>query len=379
MASACNSPRVMNSLARSKSDEVSPSREGAISTSCAVSVARLWRTFCSVRMLIICAVTPVRVDKVSRLASGVPMLTTIRRCAPIWRATSTGVLLTRPPSPRMRPLTSIGANTPGTDMLERKAAARSPSRKVTGWPVSMSVATARNGVGNWSKLLTWRVDKVRRRKCDSSPRLDTEPSGALMPSAPMPTSSSGETSKSCSLRRCDNSRRSTRLANTLSQSSLRTSASTSLADRPLAYSPPTMAPIEVPAITSTGMRSRSSTLSTPTCARPRAPPPDRTRPMRGRASALPSGSAAEAGGDSACAQTAEAAPKPRHTAHNAAGPPRRKRWSIMASVYAAAPDLMQDKLAAYGRHGAPGRASPHHSSLTWISTLEATEASDSSM
>src|SRR5262245_15769717 len=39
-----------------------------------------------------------------------------------------------------------------------------------------------------------------------------------------------------------------------------------------------MAPMEVPATTSTGMRSRSSTLSTPTWARPRAPPPESTRP-----------------------------------------------------------------------------------------------------
>jgi hypothetical protein len=41
----------------------------------------------------------------------------------------------------------------------------------------------------------------------------------------------------------------------------------------------------VPAIASTGMRCSSSTLSTPMCAAPRAPPPDNTRPMRGRCAA----------------------------------------------------------------------------------------------
>src|SRR6266704_712508 len=38
----------------------------------------------------------------------------------------------------------------------------------------------------------------------------------------------------------------------------------------------------VPAMTSTGTRSSSRTLRTPTCARPRAPPPLSARPIRGR-------------------------------------------------------------------------------------------------
>ncbi len=48
-------------------------------------------------------------------------------------------------------------------------------------------------------------------------------------------------------------------------------------------SPPTTAPMLVPAIASIGMRISSSTFSTPMCAAPRAPPPESTRPMRGRA------------------------------------------------------------------------------------------------
>ena len=51
---------------------------------------------------------------------------------------------------------------------------------------------------------------------------------------------------------------------------------------PLAYKPPMMAPIEVPTIMSTGTCAASSALSTPTCAKPRAPPPESTRATRGR-------------------------------------------------------------------------------------------------
>ena len=42
-----------------------------------------------------------------------------------------------------------------------------------------------------------------------------------------------------------------------------------------------IAPIDVPTMKSTGTRASSSTLSTPTCEMPRAPPPDSTRATRG--------------------------------------------------------------------------------------------------
>src|SRR6187549_4214847 len=54
---------------------------------------------------------------------------------------------------------------------------------------------------------------------------------------------------------------------------------------PLAYRPPTTAPMLVPPMASMGMRNLSSSFSTPTWAAPRAPPPDSTSPMRGRACA----------------------------------------------------------------------------------------------
>ena len=111
-------------------------------------------------MLTIWVVTPSTVPSVSRPASGVPMLTAMITSAPMLRATSTGRLSTSPPSPRICPFTSSGEKTPGTDMLARKAAARSPRSITTALPVSMSVATARNGVGSWSKVGRWRVESV---------------------------------------------------------------------------------------------------------------------------------------------------------------------------------------------------------------------------
>ena len=58
--------------------------------------------------------------------------------------------------------------------------------------------------------------------------------------------------------------------------------SISVAERPLAYNPPTTAPMLVPAMASIGTCSCSRTFNTPTCATPRAPPPDSTKPTRRR-------------------------------------------------------------------------------------------------
>ncbi len=62
---------------------------------------------------------------------------------------------------------------------------------------------------------------------------------------------------------------------------------------PVAKAAPTIEPMLVPAMQSIGTRSSSSTLSTPTCAAPRAPPPESTRQILGR---LASGDCAEASG-----------------------------------------------------------------------------------
>ena len=71
--------------------------------------------------------------------------------ARISRAMFTGRLLVSPPSMSSMSPISVGAMNPGTDMLARITLARSPSPKTTRWPVTRSVATARNGIGSSSK------------------------------------------------------------------------------------------------------------------------------------------------------------------------------------------------------------------------------------
>ena len=225
----------MKSRALSKSPELSLPSCGVMSRSSPADMLAIERcTFCSVRMLIICAVRPISEFSVSRPPTGVPTLTAISRVAPISRATSTGRLLTRPPSPRMRSSHSTGANTPGTLMLERSASARSPSARMRSWPFSMSVATARKGVGRRSNWRTLRTGSVSRRSSASRPRLDRVPVGTRTSPSRRPNSIVAENSKSSSLRRCDRSCRSTRLAKSRSQAILDSSRSRSSADMPLA-------------------------------------------------------------------------------------------------------------------------------------------------
>ena len=76
------------------------------------------------------------------------MFTAITMSAPIARTTSTGKLLTSPPSTNNRPSISTGANAAGTLMLARITAESSPRSNTTASPVTKSVATARNGIGS---------------------------------------------------------------------------------------------------------------------------------------------------------------------------------------------------------------------------------------
>ena len=88
----------------------------------------------------------------SRCAGGSTRLTTMTTSAHRLRATSTGMFRTMPPSARMYWSVITGAKAPGMAMLARIAVARSPLSSTTISPVTMSVATARNGIGRWSKL-----------------------------------------------------------------------------------------------------------------------------------------------------------------------------------------------------------------------------------
>ena len=81
--------------------------------------------------------------KDSRVRSLALMSTAITTSAPIALATSTGMLLTVPPSARMWPSHSTGLRAPGMDMDACIALARLPWSSTKGVTVSMSVAMAR--------------------------------------------------------------------------------------------------------------------------------------------------------------------------------------------------------------------------------------------
>ena len=89
--------------------------------------------------------------------AGSTRFTTITTSAQVSRAMSTGMLRTIPPSARMYLSRVTGANAPGIAMLARMAVARSPLFRTTMSPVTMSVATARYGIGSWSKSGTMRA------------------------------------------------------------------------------------------------------------------------------------------------------------------------------------------------------------------------------
>ena len=88
------------------------------------------RTFCSVRMLTICDVTPISDVTSSRRSSGVPRFTAMTMSAPIARATSIGRLSVSPPSTSSWPEISAGAIAPGIDMLARITFGSSPRSRI---------------------------------------------------------------------------------------------------------------------------------------------------------------------------------------------------------------------------------------------------------
>ena len=88
---------------------------------------------------------------------------TITISAPISRAKSTGTLLETNPSTNKRLSMVTGAKIPGIDILARTANGRLPFFKTTASPVRISVATARNGIGNLSKSLIFATGASKRR------------------------------------------------------------------------------------------------------------------------------------------------------------------------------------------------------------------------
>ena len=121
-----------------------------------------------------------------RLSGGVLMLTAMITSPHSLRTSSIGRLLEIAPSTSRRPSISTGRIAPGIDMLARIACARLPWSSTTASPVSMSVATARNGIGSFEKSATPADCWVRPRIALSIGTPDTTPFGAsrLKPRTP---------------------------------------------------------------------------------------------------------------------------------------------------------------------------------------------------
>ncbi len=132
--------------------------------------------------------------------------------APIERATSTPRLRTSPPSTSWRLPTATGAMPPGTDIDARMAVIRLPSFSTTISPVPRSVAIARNGIDNWSKLRTV-VNFTSLRSWASTDTPVMMPLGSTMPSAVRPSSGTMYGSESSALRRIGRSARGGRSVN----------------------------------------------------------------------------------------------------------------------------------------------------------------------
>ena len=148
---------------------MSPS-SGAISTSRGPSDAICRSTLALPRKLISCVPTVNAELIASRFIAGVEMLTAMTTSPQSLRASSIGRLLAIPPSTSRRPSISTGAMAPGTDMLARIARDRLPRESTTASPVSMSAATARNGIGSLSKSPTSTACCVSWRK---NPSIET--------------------------------------------------------------------------------------------------------------------------------------------------------------------------------------------------------------
>jgi hypothetical protein len=123
-----------------------------------------------------------------RLSGGVEMSTAITTSAQTLRAKPIGRLSAMPPSTSSRPSISTGANAPGTDMLARMAWDRLPRLSTTASPVSMSAATARNGIGSFWKSVVPTVGSTSLRRKLSIETPATTPLGSARPSPVRPYS-----------------------------------------------------------------------------------------------------------------------------------------------------------------------------------------------
>ena len=254
-----------------------------------VSAARDSRVPRRTMMPIIWFVTSSADSSPSRCASGKLTSTAMITSTPISRARLTGRLSTSPPSTSRRPPISTGASTPAPTCSRAAPSRGRPSaapraRRSRGRSQARGTASAagRSPARRPTRIVALRSTWVIFWPC-TSPSGSTTPSPARKPSAPR-----ARKLRSSCLRRIHEvlARRA------VAQQVLPVERAEDLGRspsplRPAAYSPPTTAPMLVPATASIGMRISSSARMTPTCAAPRAPPPLSTRPMRGRSAAGP--------------------------------------------------------------------------------------------
>ena len=112
----------------------------------------------------------------------------------------------------------------------------------------MSVAIARNGMGNWSNVATLSTFRVNSCRNDSRLLPDSAPLKVLNCPSRKPISKANGNCASCSLLRKPMSRRGGESESSVGQLTVVICFSISAGDIPLAYSPPTMAPIDVAAM-----------------------------------------------------------------------------------------------------------------------------------
>ena len=96
-----------------------------------------------------------------------------------FRAISTGRLRIMPPSASTLPSRTTGEKAPGTAMLARMATEISPRSSTTISPSSMSVDTARKGIGRSSKSSVYRAPATRLRMTSSMSCVFSRPPGAF--------------------------------------------------------------------------------------------------------------------------------------------------------------------------------------------------------
>ncbi len=187
-ASAAARPSLAASVARLKSPVPISPIGTLMPTSSSVSVAIWAFSFASIITAVDRLSRPAADDKSFAVIGGEDNQTAITTSAQRSRATSTGRFMSWPPSDSTRSPSITGAKTPGIAMLARMAIDRSPLSMTTTSPDTMSVATARKGIGRSLKSRWKRASLTRSRINPSMSCVSTKPLALTNLPFLMPTS-----------------------------------------------------------------------------------------------------------------------------------------------------------------------------------------------